>query len=120
MIFYFKALSVLAAILQSTGFETPVHKLVIYTDNLNTVQMFNSLSSLPQYNNILKSAVNHLLSDLENPIQLCVLHVPGNLNTVADALSCGNLHTVIDNMPHVTIHDFSPPHFQRESGVLKL
>jgi hypothetical protein len=41
-----------------------VIKLVIYTNNLNTVHMFNSLSSLPAYNELLKCAVNHLLSDL--------------------------------------------------------
>ena len=111
-IFYFEALSVLSAILHSTTFGFPINKLIIYTDNLNTVQMFNSFSALSAYNKILKSAVDHLLSDLDNPIQLHVIHVSGNDNTVADALSCGHLHTVVDNIPNITINPFSPLVFE--------
>jgi hypothetical protein len=121
-IFYFEALSVLSAILQSTTLGSQISKLVIYTDNLNTVNMFNSLSALPAYNEILKSAVDHLLSDLTNPIQLRVVHVPGELNTVADALSRGHLHTAVDHVPHhdIIIHNFSPPRFRRELGAAEL
>jgi hypothetical protein len=117
-IFYFEALSVLSAIIQSTSFGFPVNKLVVYTDNLNTVQMFNSLSALPAYNEILKSAVDHLLSDLANPVQLRVIHVPGDTNIVADALSRGQLHTAIDNVPNISIHNFSPPRVRKESGAV--
>jgi hypothetical protein len=108
-IYYFEALTVLSAIIHSTSFGFPVTKLAIYTDNLNTVQMFNSLSALPAYNGILKMAVDHLLSDVNNPIQLRVLHIPRHLNTVADALSRGELHTVVNNVPNITIDMFSPP-----------
>ena len=108
-IFYFEALCVLSAILHSTSFEFPITKLTVYTDNLNTVQMFNSLSALPAYNGILKAAVDHLLLDVHNFIQLWVVHVPGHLNTIADTLSCGELHTVIDTIPGITINLFSPP-----------
>jgi hypothetical protein len=110
-IFYFEALSVLSATL---------NKLVVYTDNLNTVHMFNSLSALPAYNEILKSAVDQLLSDINNPIQLRVIHISGESNTVADALSRGQLHTVVDNVPNITVNTFSPPRIQRESGATKL
>jgi hypothetical protein len=119
-IFYFEALSILSAIIHSTSFGFPVNKLVVYTDNLNTVHMFNSLSALPAYNEILKSAVDHLLSDIDNPIQLRVIHVPGDLNDVADALLCGQLHTVVDNVPNISIDTFSPPHIRRESGAAEL
>ena len=110
-IFYFEALSVLSAIIYSTSLGIPLKKLLIYTDNLNTVQMFNSLSALPAYNDILKAAVDHLLSDLSIPIQLRVLHVPGECNTIADALSRGHLHNVVDNVPDIVINLFSPPRF---------
>ena len=119
-IFYFEALSVLCAIIHSTSFGFPIHKLVIYMDNLNTMHMFNSLSALPAYNEILKGAVDHLLSDLCNPIQLRVIHIPGHLNTVADALSCGHLHSVVDNTPEIVIDTFSPPLIREESGAAKL
>jgi hypothetical protein len=119
-IFYFEALSVLSAILHSTTFGFSISKLVIYTDNLNTVHMFNSLSALPAYNEIVKTAVDHLLMDVDNHIQLRVLHISGHDNTIADALSRGQLHTVVDNVPNVTIDYFSPPRIREESGAAAL
>ena len=116
-IFYFEALSVLSAILQSTSFGYPISTLTIYTDNLNTVQMFNSLSALPAYNEILKAAMDHLMTDVDKFIQLRVVHVPGHLNTIADALSRGELYTVVDNIPNIVINIFSPPQIRRESGA---
>ena len=116
-IFYFEALSVLSTILHSTTFGFPITRFTVYTDNLNTVQIFNSFSALPIYNEILKTAVDHLLSDINNPIQLRVIHVPGNSNTVADALSRGELHTVVDSVPGIVIDIFTPPRIQRELGA---
>ena len=116
-IFYFEALSVLSAILHSTSFGFPISTLTIYTDNLNTVQMFNSLSALPAYNEILKAAMDHLMTDVDKFIQLRVVHVPGHLNTIADALSRGELYTVVDNIPNIVINIFSPPQIRRESGA---
>ena len=81
--------------------------------------MFNSLSALPVYNNILKGSVDHLLSDIGNPIDLRVIHIAGKLNTVADTLSQEHFHTVIDYAPGIVINNFSPPRFRRESGEVK-
>ena len=116
-IFYFEALSVPSAILHSTSFRFTITKLTVYTDNLNTVQIFNSFSALPTYNEILKAAVDHLLSDINNPIQLRVIHVPGHSNTIADALSRGELHTVVDAVPGIVIDLFTPPRIRRELGA---
>jgi hypothetical protein len=118
-IFYFEALSVLSAIIQSTSMGFSVIKLVIYTDNLNTVHMFNSLSALPAYNELLKCAVDHLLSDLVTPMQLRVIHVPGDQNIVADSLSRRQLHIAVDNVPSIAINTFIPPRFRRELGAAK-
>ena len=115
-IFFFEALSVLSAIVQSTSFGFPIDKLVIYTDNLNTVQIFNSFSALPAYNEILKATVDHLLTDHNTPIQLRVIHIPGELNIVADALSRGKLHTVVDEVPNIQLQLFLPPRIRKESG----
>jgi hypothetical protein len=82
--------------------------------------MFNSLSALPNYNEILKTAVDHILSDYENPMQLRVLHIPGDLNDVADALSRGQLHSVVDDVPNISINFFTPPQIRRESGASEL
>jgi hypothetical protein len=56
----------------------------IWTDNQNTFDIFNSLCALPLYNEILKSAVDVLIS---SNFQLRVLLLPGKKNVVADALS---------------------------------
>ena len=55
--------------------------------------------------------------DVDNPIQLRVIHVPGDSNTVADTLSRGELHTVVDNVPGIVIDFFTPPQIRRESGA---
>ena len=119
-IFYFEALCVLCAILHSMSFRFPINKLTIYTDDLNTVQMFNSMSALPAYNEILKSAVDHLMMNVDNLIQLRVIHVPGHLNTIADSLSRGELHAVVDTIPGIVIDLFSPPRIRRELGAVEL
>jgi hypothetical protein len=116
-IFYYEALSVLSAILHSTSFGFPFNKLVIYTDNLNTVHMFNSLLSITSLQRHLERHRRSPLIRPHNPIQLRVIHVPGQLNTVADALSRGQLHTVVDNVPGIVIDLFTPPRIRRESGA---
>lgn len=118
-IFYFEALSVLSAVKHSTSLDVSVKKLVVYTDNLNTVHMFNTLSALPAYNDLLKGCVDHLLSDIDNPIDLWVIDIAGELNTVADALSREHFHTAVDHAPGIVINNFSPPRFRRELGEVK-
>ena len=54
--------------------------------------------------------------DANNLIQLRVIHVPGHLNTVTDALSRGALHTVVDSIPDIVIDMFSSPLIRRELG----
>jgi hypothetical protein len=57
---------------------------VIYTDNQNTVDIFSSLHAKPKYNILLQQAVNLMTSGNHG---LCVLHVPGDQNQIANALS---------------------------------
>ena len=63
LIFYFEALYVLSALYNahnrsSTGKEW----IIIYTNNLNTADIFNSFLALPAYNHILKAAIDILVS----------------------------------------------------------
>ena len=106
--FYFEALLVLSTILHSTSFGSPVSKLVIYTDNMNTVQMFNSLLALPQYNEIIKAAVNHMISDLDNHIQLRVMHISGNLNSHRHFIPWSAPHCNRQCSKHCHSHLFTP------------
>ena len=67
--------------------------------------MFNSLRALPEYNCILKAAVDLLL---EGRHQLRVLHIVGRDNAVVDALalSRGNYMRALSLQPTLTIRSF--------------
>ena len=104
-IIFYESLAVLSA-LDDTCYCFPSgSKIVIFTDNLVMVSMFNSLQALPEYNCILKAAVDILL---ENQFQLCVLHIAGDNNGVADALSHANFMRALSLHPKLTIRSFQP------------
>jgi hypothetical protein len=85
--------------------ERPAH-LTIFTDNLNTVQIFSSLSAEPAYNVLLKAAVDLLI---EHDVDLRVLHIRGDDNTVADAISRSNFSLVHSLFPELMLTPFQPP-----------
>jgi hypothetical protein len=58
--------------------------IIIFSDNMNTVDIFSSLRAKPSYNPILKSTVSLLL---KHWINLRVIHIPGTDNVIVDALS---------------------------------
>lgn len=118
LIFYFEALCVLSVLLDACTYQTgSPGRFVIYTDNLNTVDIFSSLSALPSYNVILKEAVNLLLKGKHD---LCVLHVPGDQNTIADALSQADFDRALQLQPNLTIHQFEPYHRHKAGTVYTL
>ena len=75
-------------------------------DNLNMVQIFNSLACLPNYNHILCQAVNVILS---HDLNLHVLYVPWEQNVVANTVSCCLFSSALDIMPQLKISPFEPP-----------
>lgn len=81
-------------------------KLLIYTDNTNTRDAFHTLSADPTHNHIMKKAADLLISS-DN--QLRVLHIDGELNIVADALSRHQLERAISIDPAINCHHFLPP-----------
>ena len=60
-IFYFEALAVTLAILAAAGLLPREGRVAIFTDNLNTVSMFNSLAALPSYNWLLMLSVDAII-----------------------------------------------------------
>lgn len=109
VIFFFEALCICAAIHWVVETLSPeLRKCVtIFTDNTNTVDIFNSLRALPTYNPILKAAVDVMIS---HSIDLCIIHIPGPDNDVVDAL----LHSLFSKaqklVPRLLILLFKPPH----------
>ncbi|KAF9039505.1 hypothetical protein BDZ89DRAFT_1214432 [Hymenopellis radicata] len=112
-IFFWEALCVLGALVwyeQSNlaFFATPEcpARLTIFTDNTNTVNIFDTLRALPDYNPILKAAVD---IRIRSNIDLRVVHISGELNTVADALSRDYLDVAQSLVPNLYIDTFKPP-----------
>ena len=107
-IFYFEALCVLSAIHHLIDTQAPPQssRLLIYTDNDNTVAIFNTLRCLPHYNDILIDAADTLIC---HNLNLRVLHVPGELNFVADAISRNNFALAEQHVPGIVISPFLPP-----------
>lgn len=105
-IFWFEALTVLAALQWAASLRSPPSRLAIYTDNLNTVQMFDSLRASAPYNWILRSACEALIT---SGIDLRVWHIPGRDNIVADALSRQLLDVVFQRAPYLSIYPLIPP-----------
>ena len=83
-IIFYEALAVLSALHNAHLTLPSQRRIVIFTDNLTIVAMFNSLQAIPD-NCILNVAIDILL---EGDHDLEVLHILGKSNLVADALSC--------------------------------
>jgi hypothetical protein len=79
--------------------------------------MFSSLRALPEYNCILKAAVDILL---RSRLNLRVLHIAGEKNDVADALSRGKFIRALQLQPGLSIRTFEPYHCvnRRQSPLL--
>ena len=104
-IFFFEALATCSAILLAHSFRKTT-RLIVYTDNTNTFDIFTSLSAKPVYNRILTASIDMLLED---KVDLRVFHIPGTDNIIADALSRykNNLATLLS--PNLIIGTFLPP-----------
>ena len=105
-IFFYEALSVVSALAFCIGLQPPPHRLFIYSDSMNMVDIFHSLKAYDEYNRLLLFAI-HLL--LPQTTSLRVFHITGTENTIADAVSCGLFHVASANHPPLRFHNFKPP-----------
>lgn len=106
-IFFFEALAVCSVFYIITTFlDRPPHRLVIYSDNTNTVNIFNSLRAIAPYNQVLISAMNVVL---DHHIDFQVLHVRGVDNPIADAISRFKNDLAVSLCPSLVIRPFEPP-----------
>jgi hypothetical protein len=101
-IFYWEAYAVVSAIFWAATSAIPTpSKLLVYTDNMNTVDLFDRLRASSKYNPLLIATIDVLIS---RQISLRVAHVPGEQNIIADAISRSQAH---EN--HIAIGDFVIP-----------
>jgi len=77
---------------------------VVYMDNSNTVNIFSSLCALLTYNVLLKVTVNIFISGGH---KLCVHHICGEDNNMADAVSRANFSRALSIVPTLKLPTFS-------------
>jgi len=107
-IFYYEALAVVSA-LHWAVYNVPLRaglRIAVYTDNSNTVDMFNTLRAQPTYNPLVMTAVDLAL---DFHVEFRVFHLPGEDNVVADALSRFRFDVLATFAPHLCIMHFIPP-----------
>ena len=81
-------------------------RLVVYTNNQNTADIWHSLKASVPYNSTLILSIDWLIN---NSIDAHVLHVPGIENQVADALSCFNNALALRLVPGLKLGLFETP-----------
>ena len=105
-IFYFEALAVVSVVEAVTRLPSIPTRLLVFSDNTNTVNIFHTLRSLPLYNDLLKFTVSLLI---KHNISLRVVYVPGVDNVVADSLSRFENTKAVAACPDLSISSFQPP-----------
>jgi len=105
-IFFYETLCILSALTWVHNSIYSPRQLLIYKDSMNTVEIFNSLKAEQGYNELLMHAVGLLIP---SGISLCVFHIAGSENTVADALSRGLLDVAQCLHPRLVLQLFWPP-----------
>lgn len=68
--------------------------------------MFDTLRATKGYNDIIFRAIETML---DCKIDVCVFHIVGADNIIADALSCLAFLTATQHCPNLIIRSFKPP-----------
>ena len=84
MIFFYEVLTATSTINNLQGMGIYHLKIVVYTNSMNTIDIFNSLHCQPIFNPLLHFCVD---SCIKYKLDLRVLHIPGVRNEVTDTLS---------------------------------
>jgi hypothetical protein len=114
-IFYYEALVVVSIVNTVSHMPNIPSKLLVLSDNKNTVDIFQSLRCKPPYNDLLKFTVSLLL---KHHISLRVVHVPGIDNIVADALSRFENKQALAACQGLKISTFQPPRLTMGQGEI--
>lgn len=105
-IFYYEAYAIVAAIDWASRLQQKPRRLTIFTDSMNSCDIFNSLSAGPKYNRLLiRSAEIVLVRNIDIRVQ----HIPGDSNVIADALSRFKPEVAKELVPTIDIQSFIPP-----------
>ena len=106
IIFYYEALAVASAYNNLKATMSHHSQIIIYTDSMNTVNMFSLLWCQPEFNPLLRHCIDIMIA---KEFQVRVLHIPGEQNTVADAISRCVFHRAQQPVPKLHLETFQPP-----------
>jgi hypothetical protein len=106
-IFFLELVAILSAIHHVASLPKPPRKLLIHTDSLDSVSVFNTLRANESIHNAPLLAVAGII--LESGMDLRVRHIPGKLNIRADLLSRLLLDEYRSKFPADRVRLFSPP-----------
>ena len=110
-IFWFKALAICSTIhhvadVWACNFLLKLDCLLVSTDSMDSICMFNSCHTKPSYN-------THLISSIDvcirSSLDVHVHHVTRKDNTIAKVISCKKFTLTLQLVPNLTIFTFTPP-----------
>ncbi|KIJ50802.1 hypothetical protein M422DRAFT_158801 [Sphaerobolus stellatus SS14] len=104
-ILFYETFTVASAVAWAATLPFSLHCLLIYTDLLDSMEMFHSLRAKDSYNELLLLVVQQLMA---NRILLHVCHVASANNTIADTLSRGFFNLTRQLVPNIHISTFEP------------
>ncbi|KIJ39559.1 hypothetical protein M422DRAFT_174987 [Sphaerobolus stellatus SS14] len=113
-ILFYESLTVASAVAWATELHPPQRRLLVYTDLLDSDEMFHSLRAGEGYNELLLFVTERLI---DQHISLRVCHVAGVNNPVADAISRGLFQLASQLVPGIRIGFFEP--LQNTLGAVK-
>ena len=116
IIFYYEALVVASPCNDLKATMPHYSQIIIYTDSMNTVDMFSSLKCQPEFNPLLQHCVDVMIS---KEFRIRVLHIPGERNNVADAISWREFYHAQQLAPGLHIQAFQPPQLSMLGAVKK-
>jgi hypothetical protein len=105
-IFFYESLCVTSAIHDAVTRVPANGKIAVFTDSLNTVYLFNSLSGPSGFNRLLIDAVEVILAF---QVDFRVFHISGESNIVADHLSRWRVADACRVRPGLRVIPFEPP-----------
>ncbi|KAF8805749.1 hypothetical protein BYT27DRAFT_7103816 [Phlegmacium glaucopus] len=106
-ILFFELLAILSAIHHFACLPHPPRRLLLFTDSLDSVSIFNSLSASEKLHNGILLAVAKII--LQSGIDLRVRHIVGKENIRADLLSRLLFDEYRRRFPQDRVRTFTPP-----------
>lgn len=106
-IFFLELIGILSALYYASKLPNPPKRLLIHSNSLNSVEVFNSLHSTQLLHTAVLLAVAQII--IQTEIDLRVVHIAGKDNIRADLLSRRLLKEFLRLFPAYRVHNFEPP-----------